>query len=361
MNSSAVHAHESDVEFAAETRPGQVRKKLVQRISRDHSQAWRRLAQGLFLALNVLIGLQFVLFVIYFESGGKTLRVPRPPGVEGWLPIAGLMNFKYFLATGSVPSMHPAAMFLLIVFLVISILFRKAFCGWLCPIGTFSEALWKLGRKFFQRNWNFPPWIDLPLRGLKYLLLAFFLYAIGGMTAASIEAFISSPYGLTADVKMLYFFRHLSATAAITLEALLALSIFFQNFWCRYLCPYGALLGLAAVFSPAKIRRNEQRCIDCGGCTKACPALLKVDELASIRSAECTGCLECVAACPAEGALQMSFSQKRPLSRMSMAVGIAIICFGIVGYAKWKGSWSSDIPDSVYNQLVPQIDQLTHP
>ncbi len=262
-------------------------KKLVRRPNRDHSQAWRRHVQGLFLALNAGIGLQFALFVRYFESGGRSVHVSRPPGVEGWLPIAGLMNLKYFLATGRVPSLHPAAMFLLVSFLVISILFRKAFCGWLCPIGTLSEGLWKFGRRTF-RNWALPRWVDLPLRSLKYLLLAFFLYAIAGMPAGSIEAFLSSPYGLMTDVKMLHFFLHLTETAVFTLGALLILSIFLKNFWCRYLCPYGALMGLAAIFSPTKIRRDEERCIDCAACAKACPALLNVDKLVCIRSAECT-------------------------------------------------------------------------
>jgi polyferredoxin len=339
----------------------QTRKDSVGRINPDRSQAWRRLVQVLFLILNLLIGLQFVLFLRYFESGGRSIYVSRPPGVEGWLPIAGFMNLKYFLATGDIPSIHPAAMFLLVAFLVMSILFRKAFCGWLCPIGTLSEALWKFGHKLLKRNWRFPSWIDLPLRSLKYLLLVLFVYAIGGMSAAAIEAFISSPYGLVADFKMLYFFRNLSGTAALVLAVLIILSVFFQNFWCRYLCPYGALLGIAAVFSPAKICRDKGRCIDCAQCAKACPALLKVDTLDCIRSAECTGCLECVTICPAEGALQMSFGRKQKLSGWMMAAGLAVLFLGIVGFAKWNQTWRSSIPDSTYEQLIPQLNQLNHP
>jgi polyferredoxin len=327
----------------------------------DHAQAWRRAAQILFLMLNVLIGLQFILFVRYFESGGQSSRVSRPPGVEGWLPIAGLMNLKYFLATGDIPSIHPAAMLLLAAFLIMSLLFRKAFCGWICPIGTLSEALWKLGRKLLKRNWSFPRRLDIPLRGVKYLLLAFFVYAIGGMSVGAIEAFQSSPYGLVSDVKMLRFFLTLSGTAAITIGALLILSLFFQNFWCRYLCPYGALMGLASLFSPAKISRNPQRCIDCGQCTKACPALLKVDKLACVHSAECTGCLECVTVCPAEGALQMSIWSNRRLPAWALAAGLAAIFIVIVGLAKWNKTWASDIPDSVYEVFIPELDKLSHP
>jgi polyferredoxin len=339
----------------------QDRKKLVRRIHPDHSQAWRRLIQALFLGLNILICVQFVLFVRYFELPGQGIHVSRPPGVEGWLPIAGLMNLRYFLATGHIPSIHPAAMFLLTAFLLISILFRKAFCSWLCPIGTISEALWRFGRRLLKRNWIFPRIVDLPLRGLKYLLLALFLYAVAGMNADSIGAFLSSAYGLVADVKMLYFFRHLSKVAAITLLALSVLSIFFQNFWCRYLCPYGALMGLASIFSPAKIRRDSNSCIDCAKCARACPALLKVDELDRIRSAECTGCLECVAACPAEAALQLSFPRKHPISPWLVAAGLAILCVGVIGFARLKGAWNSDIVDSTYERLIPVLDTLTHP
>jgi polyferredoxin len=337
------------------------RKIPFRRTCPDRSQAWRRLVQSLFLGLNILICVQFVLFVRYFESQGHGSHVSRPPGVEGWLPIAGLMNLKYFLVTGKIPSIHPAAMFLLACFLLISILFRKAFCSWLCPIGTLSEALWKLGRKLLKRNWAFPRIVDLPLRGLKYLLLALFLYAVAGMTAASIEAFLSGPYGLVADVKMLHFFLHLSQTVAITLLALSVLSILFQNFWCRYLCPYGALMGLAAIFSPAKIRRDSNACIDCGKCVKACPALLKVDELDQIRSAECTGCLECISACPAEGALQLSFPKKCRIPPWLVAAGLAVLFIGVIGFARLRGAWYSDIPASVYQRLIPVLDTLTHP
>jgi polyferredoxin len=341
--------------------PRPARKKLVRRAGRDWSQPLRRLIQALFFALNFFLGLQFVLFVRYFESGGQTLHVARPPGVEGYLPIAGMMNLKYFLVTGKIPALHPAAMVLLTAFLLISVMFRKAFCSWLCPVGSLSEGLWKLGGKLLRRNWTMPRWLDIPLRGLKYLLFAFFLYAVASMSAASIEAFLSSPYGIVADVKMLNFFRHLSETAAITLVALAVLSVFYQNFWCRYLCPYGALMGLAALLSPARIRRNPAVCIDCGKCARACPSLLPVDRLDTVRSAECTACLECVAVCPAAEALQLAFPRRRRIPAWTLAIGLTAIFAGLVGLAKLAGSWNSHIPDTVYAHILPMISQLQHP
>ena len=128
------------------------KKKLVRRTDKDYSQAIRRSYQLGFLLLNVYLGSVFYLWVRHYETGMQTRAVARPAGVEGWLPIAGLMNLKYFLVAGHVPAVHPAAMFLLIAFLAMAFLFRKAFCGWLCPIGTLSEYLWLAGRKLFGRN-----------------------------------------------------------------------------------------------------------------------------------------------------------------------------------------------------------------
>lgn len=338
------------------------KKKLVRRADTDRSQVIRRSVQSAFILINLVIGYQFYLWVRYFETAGKTGYVERPAGVEGWLPIAALMNLKFMLLTKTLPEIHPAGMFLLIAFLGTSLLLRKAFCSWLCPVGTVSEYLWKLGRRLLKRNFQPWKWIDVPLRGLKYLLLGFFVYVIAKMSAGDIADFLGSPYGIIADVKMLNFFRFMGETAAITLVVLVLLSVVIQNFWCRYLCPYGALMGLVALVSPAKIRREVEPCIDCGKCAKACPSRLPVDQLIQIQSAECTACMECVAACPAEGALQLSFPRKRRIQPWAVAAGIAVLFFGLVGYAKLTGHWQTKIiPQDAYMELVPHANESTHP
>ena len=336
------------------------KKKLVRRRDRDYSQALRRGYQFAFLLMNVWLGGQFYLWVRHYEKAGTSAYVSRPAGVEGWLPIAGMMNLKYFLVTRQVPELHPAAMFLLVTFVAMAFLFRKAFCSWLCPVGTVSEYLWKLGRKLFRRNFRLPGWVDIPLRGLKYLLLGFFLWAVSSMSAWAIAAFMRSPYGVVADVKMLNFFRFIGTTGLIVLGALVLASVLVQNFWCRYLCPFGALLGLASVFSPLRIRRNVATCIDCAKCAKACPSALAVDKLVKITSAECTGCLECVAVCPAEGALRMGAKDGR-MPAWAFAAGVAVLFFGVVGYAMTSGHWKSEIPEVVYGQLVPHANEASHP
>jgi len=349
------------------------RKKLIRRTERDYSQQLRLGFQLAFVALNVWIGVQFYQWVRWAETAGATREVARPAGVEGWLPIAGLMESKYVLLTGTLPRVHPAAFFLFTAFLLMSWLLRKSFCSWLCPVGTLSEYLWKLGRSTFRRNFALPRWLDLPLRSLKYLLLGFFAFAVYSMSALAVEEFLASPYGLIVDVRMLNFFRYLGGTAAFVFLGLIVASIFVQNFWCRYLCPYGALLGLAALASPLRITRREASCIDCAKCAKVCPSALAVDKLVQIRSAECTGCLECVAVCPAKETLVASafpfvphISQKKgnmghPVPAWAFAAGIAIIFFGLVGYAKFTGHWDTQMPKQVYFRLVPTASEQAHP
>ncbi len=347
-------------------------KKLIRRQVQDRSQWFRHGVQAAFAMLNLWLGIQFILWVRYYESAGRTLYVSRPAGVEGWLPIAGTMNTKFLVETRSIPRIHPAAMFLFLAFLLSSLLLKKAFCSWLCPIGTLSELLWKTGEKFFGKSFQLPKWLDLPLRGLKYVLLGFFAFVIGSMSAAALADFLHSPYGMVADVKMLNFFRDLGQTGIIVLVVLLALSFFIRNFWCRYLCPYGALMGLASLLSPAKIRRDAAACIDCGKCARACSANLPVDRLIQIRSVECAACMECIAVCPAQNALQFSLPPRRAtevndrwrnlvLTPMAVTIVLACMFFGFVGYAKATGHWKTNLPRSLYLELVPNANQLSHP
>jgi polyferredoxin len=348
------------------------KRKLVRRAAPDESQRIRHVVQGVFVALNVWIGAQFVAWVRWFERGGHGWAMSRPAGVEGWLPIAGLMNLKYLLVTGRAPAVHPAAMFLLIGFLLMSVLMKKAFCGWLCPVGTFSEMLWKAGQRVFGRNLEVPKWLDHQLRGLKYLLLGFFVFVIAWMPAEALKDFMAGPYGTIADVKMLDFFRGIGVVGIAVIGWLVLLSVFIKNLWCRYLCPYGVLMGLVSLVSPVKIRRDAEACIDCGKCSRACPSQLRVDKLVQIRSVECTACMACVASCPVENALQLALPPRKAETAVARWRGLVVrppavvailaaIFLGVVLVARMTGHWQTHVPRDVYMQLVPHANEVSHP
>lgn len=345
-------------------RPGTVGGKLPWNDWRNAS-TWRKVVQITLLAINIYIGITFDYWVRYYETGGATLYLPRPGGIEGWLPIAGLMNLKYTIETGGLPPIHAAAMFLLVSFIIISLLLKKSFCSWLCPIGTISEYIGKIGQKLFRFQINVPKWLDIPLRGLKYLLLAFFLYISLSMPAQMIQYFMMSPYGIIIDVKMLDFFRHISSASLITVSVLVVISLFIRNAWCRYLCPYGALLGIFSLFSPVKIRRNVESCIDCGKCAKNCPSRIPVDQLINVRTVECTGCMTCVESCPVASTLAFSLqtpAKKRqiPLSGMMMAILTLGILFATIAVAAYMGVWDSPVPDNYWFHIIPNARGIGH-
>ena len=363
------------------------KKPFIRRHLLDRSQRIRHTVQLAFLALNAWLGLQFYLWVRYYETNGQSRYFSRPAGVEGWLPIAGLMNLKYFLVTHHISAIHPAAMFLLVAFLLSSLLLKKIFCTWLCPVGTVSEYLWRLGQRLFGRNLILPRWLDIPLRSLKYILLAFFLYVVVTMSADALQQFLLAPFGIIADVKMLNFFRNMSIIGLAVLATIVLLSVLIKNFWCHFLCPYGALMGLVSMLSPVKIRRDPAACIDCNKCNKACPSNLPVAQLVTIRSAECAGCLSCIAACPAENALNFALPPRRTpavstpadaspalqslalsnarwhgraLQPRTIVVILAVIFFGLIGLARATDHWQTHLPTSVYQQLVPHADDYNH-
>ncbi len=138
-----------------------------------------------------------------------------------------------------------------------SLVLAKSFCSHICPVGLLSELLGRLGLRLVGRTLTPPRWLDLPLRGLKLLLLGFFVWAVWvAMDPAGVEAFLDSPYAQVADVKMWLFFAAPSRLTIAVLGVLVVGSVFVRDLWCRYLCPYGALVGLLGRLAPLKVARD---------------------------------------------------------------------------------------------------------
>ncbi|MDZ7345133.1 MAG: 4Fe-4S binding protein [candidate division KSB1 bacterium] len=323
---------------------------------REDSQFQRATMQIAFALLCVWIGIEFYFFVNWGMSGGREAFFARPPGVEGFLPISALMSLKYWLLTGIINRIHPAGLFILLAILGTGLLLKKSFCSWLCPIGTLSESLWHLGEKLFGQNLRLPQWLDYPLRSLKYFLLLFFVWAIGEMSAPALKTFIYSPYNKMADIKMYLFFADISMLALWTIVVLMLLSIAIKNFWCRYLCPYGGLLGLLSWLSPLKITRNASTCIDCQLCTKACPATIKVHQAKRVWSDECMSCYACVQVCPVKDTLNMQSGMiKKNVPSRVFAGLVAGLFIAITGLAMLLGYWQNDISKEEYLKHFQRI------
>jgi len=322
----------------------------------------RTASQWLLLAVCLYLGVRFGLFVRHFESFGQAPLYPRPPGVEGFLPIGALVSLKSWLISGNIDPVHPAALVLMLTFLALAVLAKNAFCSWLCPVGTLVDALWRLRRQLFGREFRMWVWPDRLLRGGKYLLLLFFLkLVVIDMPAPALQGFLASPYWAVADIKMLHFFTRPSTLSLVSLATLAGLSLVYRNFWCRYLCPYGALLGLLSWWSPLKVRRQQERCIECRRCTAGCPSRITVHQQHTVHSVECTACLTCVANCPVPATLEMRLGfWRQPFPGWGFALLVLLIFSGGIAGGMLAGHWQSSLTYADYQQLIPYASALRH-
>lgn len=331
-------------------------RRFLTRLERD-SQFIRSSTQLAFALLCLWIGIDFSLFMRWGVSGGHATLVSRPPGVEGFLPISALLSAKYWLETSVVTTIHPSGLFIFFGIVLVSVALKKSFCSWLCPVGTLSEALWLLGEKIFGKNIRLPRWLDYPLRSVKYLLLFFFAWVISGMDVSALESFINSPYNKMADVKMYLFFANLSTFAFWTIISLMLLSMVVKNFWCRFLCPYGALLGMLSWLSLFKIMREPSSCIDCELCTRACPSNILVHKAERVWSDECTSCMRCIEVCPVKDTLSLrsKFVKQAPPAWV-YGVLVAGVFVAVTGFAMATNHWTNSISQEEYLHRFQEIE-----
>ncbi len=335
------------------------KNSLFSKISDKRLSQLRLLVHGSFFLFTLYVGLRFTLFYAW-AVGRSDAFVPRPPAVEGFLPISALLSLKKLILTGQYELIYPAGLTIFMAALTIGFLLRKGFCGWICPVGFASNLAERLGRKLKILR-RLPRWISLPLMSLKYILLAFFSYIILlRMNLQQLEAFQGSPYNLVADAKMLLFFLEPSRLAGSITLFLILISFIISNFWCRFLCPYGGLLGLLSLASPLHVRRHEETCIQCKKCEKYCPTSIPVAGRESIRSAECIGCLECVAACPVENCLTLR-TGRRKLPAILLPIATISLFLIFYGIAVSTGHWHSKITAAEKKQSYLILKKLGHP
>jgi polyferredoxin len=179
------------------------------------------------------------------------------------------------------------------------------------------------------------------------------------MDVGQLQRFIYSPYNKVADVKMLLFFTELSSFAFWTLAILILFSVFIKNFWCRYLCSYGALLGFLSLFSPVKVTRNPISCTDCKKCTRVCPNLITVHKPLRIVSDECTACALCIDVCPVANTLQFKSSIKSRGFIPTWVFGLLVLGIFISGIliARLSGHWQNNISEDEYRKRIQEIDK----
>jgi len=191
---------------------------------------------------------------------------------------------------------------------ILAVLFGPVFCGWVCPLGSVQEWVGKLGRKLFKRRYNhwIPVKLDNWLRYLRYLVLVWVLYATARSAVLVFSDF--DPYYALFN----FWTGEVAPSALAILGVTLVLSVFVERPWCKYACPYGALLGLSNLFRIFSIRRRESTCIQCGICSRDCPMNIPVDSVQVVRNHQCISCLECTSetTCPVSQTVEFAAGRR---------------------------------------------------
>jgi len=248
----------------------------------------RTVVQIFFFILIALIATNHVL-----EGMGVEIPLLSNASLHAICPFGGVVSLYQFAALGTfTQKIHQSSFILMILIFILSFLFGSVFCGWVCPLGSVQEWLGKLGKRLFKKRYNnfIPRRIDQYLRYLRYIMLIWVLYATA-MTGKLAFGDIDPYYAL-------FNFWTGLAILGITLLG----SLVVERPWCKYACPYGAVLGITNLFSVFSIRRRESSCISCDLCTSACPMNIPVHNVNVVRDHQCIGCLECTteAMCPIE-------------------------------------------------------------
>jgi polyferredoxin len=215
---------------------------------------------------------------------------------ERWCPFGGVEAlYAYFQEGNMLCSLGVSNLYILAAVLVITLLFRRAFCGYMCPIGTISEWLGRASRRLGVKPAGVPRRLDRGLAILKYILLAVILlitYRAGELMFRGFDPCYALLSRHGADIT----FWSYAVAGAIVVASLVVTMPF-----CRWLCPLAAVLHPFSRFSLTRVRRDAQTCVDCAKCSQVCPMAIPVHQVVQVTAARCLSCLNCVEACPVGG------------------------------------------------------------
>lgn len=257
----------------------------------------------------------------------------KPVGVDALCPFGGLESLWAVITAGTlVQRIAWSSLVLLAATVIVAVVFRRAFCGKLCPLGALQEFFGFIRRKVGVKRFTVPGAVDRPLRYLKYLVLAVFVIwtaVTGVLVMRPFDPWVAWQH-LTSEELLAEF-----AGGLIVLGFALAGSFLWDRAFCKYLCPMGAFLGIIGRIGPFRIRRNESTCIGCTACDRVCPANILVSKLDTVGSAECIDCDLCVASCPVKDTLVIEGPGHRrvtPTARLGITLGIIVLVVGVTSF-----------------------------
>jgi len=276
---------------------------------------------------------------------------------EAWCPFGGVESLYGYLTEGNmVCSLAVSNFYILGGVLAMTLLLRRAFCGYMCPIGTISEWLHSVGLKLRLPRRNVPRSANRVLSLLKYVVLAIILYATWRTGELMFRGY-DPCYALLS--------RHgedIQVWAYVVAGAIVLGSLVLTVPFCRWFCPLAAVLQPFSRAGLTRVRRNEAACANCGSCAKACPMQIPVDRLPVVQQGDCTSCMSCVAACEKTKKHALAWgppaSASRWLGRHWSQAALVLIMLGCTAGAVTT-SYLAPLPSFVKTRQEP-VSQTEH-
>lgn len=281
-----------------------------------------------------------ILGVVTYFAVEHQIHKSAAPNVHAFCPFGGLEALYQFVAAGGyIRKIFPSTMILLGGTILLTILLNRAFCGWICPLGTLQMIPHKIARFFKIKPLKIPQKLDRGLSYLKYGILAIVLYFTWQAGELVYDAY--GPWAAYAHLAG--GFEELFSKFLIgTIFLLLAVvgSLWIPHNFCRYFCPMGAFLSLVAKLSPTKLYRTAS-CFTCKKCDRNCPVQIDLCKAPKVKSTECISCGDCLVGCPGKDCLEYRTGGKFPVRWALYGVLALVLFFTPVVIAKQVGAWKT--------------------
>ncbi|MBU3160270.1 FMN-binding protein [Clostridium frigoris] len=180
--------------------------------------------------------------------------------------------------------------------IIITILLGRFFCGWVCAFGTYNDFLYLLSKKVFKINFKVNEQVDKILKYVKYVVLLLLVVVVWTMGSKVLD--MTSPWDAFAQITN---FPQVLSDYTIGVVLLLLITIgalFVERFFCRYLCPLGAVFNIFSRIGILKIKKPTDKCGKCRICSNNCSMGLSLYKSQSVRGGDCINCFKCIEACP---------------------------------------------------------------
>lgn len=268
-------------------------------MSKKKSSNARLYLQIFFFVLIALIAINHTL-----AEQGKSIPILSSASLHAVCPLGGVVTiYEYFVSGRFVKKIHESSWILMWIVFAFTLALGPVFCGWVCPFGSFQEWIGKIGKKIFKKKYNrfIPQGVDDWLRYLRYLVLIWVLY----MTAITGKIIFSDydPYFALFN----FWSGEVALAGLVILFIVIILTLFVERPFCKYACPYGAVLGIFNLFRIFGIKRNKETCVDCGACDRACPMNIQVATSGTVKNHQCITCMQCTSeqVCPVDDTVEL--------------------------------------------------------